>query len=84
MVKVNGTSSSANSDHIAIHVNGRPVSRSMVGLNTGHQIACHLNEVISLTAGSYFQISQQFNGNNLSDHIYNSLYVEYLQGEREE
>jgi hypothetical protein len=35
VVRVNGSTGSANSDHIALHVNGREVSRSMAGLNTG-------------------------------------------------
>ncbi len=35
VVKVHGATSSANSDHIALHVNGTEVARSVAGLNTG-------------------------------------------------
>ena len=42
----------------------------------GHQIACHLHEIMDLAAGGNFQIYQQFNGNNVTGATYNSLHIE--------
>ena len=81
VVKVNGTSSAGNRDHIAIHVNGTSVARSMVGLNTGHQIASHLHELVPLESGQYFQIYQAFNSYNLNGTVDNSLSIEFIQRE---
>jgi len=76
--KVNGSTSGANSDHIALYVNGAQVSRSFVGMNTGYYAAFHLNEVVRFAAGSTFSIYQQINSNNLGSAIDNSLCIELI------
>ena len=60
VAKVNGTSSSANVDHLALYVNNQQVSRSMVGLDTGYQIASHINEVVAFKAGSTFSVCSSY------------------------
>ena len=60
VAKVNGTSSGANTDHLALYVNNQQVSRSMVGLNTGYQIASHINEVVAFKAGNTFSVCSSY------------------------
>ncbi len=52
--------------------------RCCCDLYAGHQIACHLHEMVQFAAGGYFQIYQQFNSNSIAGAVYNSLVVEEL------
>jgi len=77
-VRVNGSTSGANSDHVAIHVQGVALHRCFGGLNTGHYATFHLNEIIQVNTGGRVQIYQQINSNNLAETLDNSVSFERL------
>lgn len=76
--KANGVSAGGNADLLAIYINGAAVTNAIVGLNTGHQIAAHINEILKLKQGQTIQIHQQFSGSNLANAYDNFLSIQYL------
>ncbi|KAK3239389.1 hypothetical protein CYMTET_50684 [Cymbomonas tetramitiformis] len=76
VVKVNGASSGANSDHIAIHVVKKELSRALVGSNSGYQNSFHLEDVFTLEPGEFFSVYQQINGKSACGRQNNTLIVE--------
>jgi len=79
-VRINGSSSGANSDHISLHLNGSGSGpRAFVGMNTGYYSSFHLNEIVTLAAGQFFQVYQIINSNNLTGQNDNALTIELIE-----
>eukprot|EP00808_Paulinella_micropora_P000071 g11294.t1 len=80
VVRINGASSAANADHIALHLNGAAIARHMVGIDTGHQIGAHLLEIVELKKGDRLNVYSQFSSGTSQAAIDNCFIIEPVNG----